>query len=89
MNAKHIKKKPLNVAFRNNRVEVEGAGEVEVTNAEVCKNIIQYGIDHRKTSPTMMNADSSRSHLCVILKFTRESQHVRKTQEQRDKEAEE
>jgi tetratricopeptide (TPR) repeat protein len=61
-------------------VRLEGVTEIGVRSSEDLAQVVARGLGSRKTRATQMNADSSRSHLLLIIDITirdRESQRTR------------
>ena len=52
---------------KSGRIIIKGATIKEVKTIEQLEEIFNYGLSHRKTRKTKMNAESSRSHLIFAI----------------------
>lgn len=67
-----IRKKELTIRLhKSGRVHVDNSNEVSVKSSEECQKWIHKGFEVRTTAATLMNVESSRSHLIVIIQFER------------------
>jgi len=66
---------------KKGKVIIEGVEDVAVETAEELENAIESGFGARTVAATAMNAESSRSHLVVIITIISHNMESKKTQE--------